>query len=62
MSERYEQSSIIITSNHSFGEWGTIFHDETIAAAIIDRVIHHADIHFTKGDSYRTRNKTTQKN
>lgn len=61
VSERYEQSSIIITSNRSFSEWGTIFHDETIAAAIIDRLIHHADIHLTKGDSYRTRNKTIQK-
>lgn len=60
VSDRYEQSSLIVTSNRAFSEWGTIFHDETIAAAIIDRLVHHADIHTTKGDSYRTRTHKSQ--
>lgn len=52
-SERYERGSIMITSNLEFGEWGNIFHDEIMAAAIIDRLIHNSIIKSFKGTSYR---------
>lgn len=52
-SERYEKGSIMITSNLEFGEWGNIFNDEIMAAAIIDRLIHNSIIKSFKGQSYR---------
>ena len=52
-SERYEKGSIIVTSNLEFGEWGNIFNDEIMAAAIIDRLIHNSTIKSFKGQSYR---------
>lgn len=52
-SERYEKGSIMITSNLEFGEWGNIFNDEIMAAAIIDRLIHNSVIKSFKGPSYR---------
>jgi len=44
ISKRYEVGSIILTSNKAFDEWGTILGDEVIAAAIIDRLVHHSHI------------------
>lgn len=52
-SERYEKGSIMITSNLEFGEWGNVFNDEIMAAAIIDRLIHNSVIKSFKGQSYR---------
>ena len=52
-SERYEKGSIVVTSNLEFGEWGNIFNDEIMAAAIIDRLIHNSTIKSFKGQSYR---------
>lgn len=52
-SERYEKGSIIVTSNLEFSEWGNIFNDEIMAAAIIDRLIHNSTIKSFKGQSYR---------
>ena len=52
-SERYEKGSIVVTSNLEFGEWGNIFNDEIMAAAIIDRLIHNSAIKSFKGQSYR---------
>ncbi len=52
-SERYEKGSIMIISNLEFGEWGNIFNDEIMAAAIIDRLIHNSIIKSFKGSSYR---------
>lgn len=52
-SERYEKGSIMIISNLEFGEWGNIFNDEIMAAAIIDRLIHNSIIKSFKGPSYR---------
>jgi len=60
VSTRYETSSIIITSNLEFARWGETLTDPTVAAALIDRLVHHADIIPLKGDSYRTRNRRTQ--
>ncbi len=41
VSARYERGSIILTSNKSYGDWGTIFGDPIIATAILDRLLHH---------------------
>lgn len=50
---RYERGSLIITSNHPFSEWGSIFVDETMAVAAADRLIHHGYIFEVTGESYR---------
>jgi DNA replication protein DnaC len=56
-SARYERASLIVTSNKPFSAWGEIFGDETTAVAMIDRLVHHAEILSLKGDSYRLRGK-----
>jgi DNA replication protein DnaC len=57
VSARYERASMIVTSNKPFSAWGEIFGDEVVAAAMIDRLVHHAEILALKGDSYRLRDK-----
>jgi DNA replication protein DnaC len=57
VSARYEQASLIVTSNKAFSAWGEIFGDEVTAAAMIDRLVHHTEILALKGDSYRLRDK-----
>jgi hypothetical protein len=57
ISSRYERASVIVTSNKPFGRWGEVFGDDTVAAAMIDRLVHHADVISLKGDSYRLRNR-----
>jgi DNA replication protein DnaC len=56
VSSRYERASLIVTSNKEFGRWGEVFGDDTVAAAMIDRLVHHADVVALKGDSYRLKN------
>jgi len=53
IAHRYERGSLIITSNHPFSTWGSIFVDETMAVAAADRLIHHGYIFELKGESYR---------
>lgn len=53
VSTRYEQGSMIITSNQPFTGWGDMFTDPIIAAAMIDRIVHHANVIPMKGASYR---------
>ena len=48
---------MIITSNKPFGRWGEVFGDEVVAAAMIDRLVHHADVVSLKGDSYRLKGR-----
>jgi DNA replication protein DnaC len=55
VASRYEQGSILVTSNMPFGRWGEIFSDDIVAAAMIDRLVHHAEVLTLTGDSYRTR-------
>jgi len=55
VSIRYEHASLILTSNLPFSAWGTVFGDQTVAAAMIDRIVHHADVLTLKGASYRLR-------
>ena len=57
VSARYERASMIVTSNKAFSAWGEMFGDEVTAAAMIDRLVHHAEILALKGDSYRLRDK-----
>ncbi|MEE9298697.1 MAG: IS21-like element helper ATPase IstB [Acidimicrobiia bacterium] len=57
VSSRYEQSSLIVTSNKSFSAWAEIFGDAVAVAAMVDRLVHHAEIIVLKGDSYRLRGK-----
>ena len=44
MSSRYEHSSLILTSDLAFAHWGDIFGDQVFAAAMIDRIVHYADV------------------
>ena len=46
---------MIVTSNKSFVDWGEVFHDQILATAILDRLLHHAITVNIKGDSYRLR-------
>jgi DNA replication protein DnaC len=57
VSARYERASLIVTSNKPFGRWGEVFGDDIVAAAMIDRLVHHAEVIALKGDSYRLRNR-----
>lgn len=57
VSSRYEHASLILISNLPFSGWGGVFGDQAVAAAMIDRVVHHADVLTLKGASYRLRNR-----
>jgi DNA replication protein DnaC len=57
VSSRYERASLIVTSNKPFGRWGEVFGDDIVAAAMIDRLVHHADVVALKGDSYRLKDR-----
>lgn len=52
---RYEKKSLVLTTNLAFSEWTTIFPSATTATALIDRVVHHADVIAIEGKSYRLR-------
>jgi DNA replication protein DnaC len=54
---RHEQGFILVTSNMPFGRWGEIFSDDIVAAAMIDRLVHRAEVITLTGDSYRTRSR-----
>jgi DNA replication protein DnaC len=56
VSARYERASLIVTSNKPFGRWGEVFGDD-IVAAMIDRLVHHAEVVALKGDSYRLKDR-----
>ncbi len=57
ISRRYERGPMILTSNQSFGNWGEVFGDRVIAAAILDRMLHHATTISIRGNSYRLKEK-----
>ncbi len=57
VSSRYERASLIVTSNKPFSAWGEVFGDEVVATAMVDRLVHHAEILSLKGDSFRLRGK-----
>jgi DNA replication protein DnaC len=55
VSSRYEHASLVLTSNLPFSGWAGVFGDQAVAAAMIDRIVHHADVLTLKGASYRLR-------
>jgi len=57
VSSRYEHASLVLTSNLPFSGWGGVFGDQAVAAAMIDRIVHHADVLTLKGGSYRLRGR-----
>lgn len=59
VSRRYERGSVVITSNRGFEAWGEILGDAMVAAALIDRLVHHATMVTLKGKSYRLRERGT---
>jgi DNA replication protein DnaC len=59
VARRYERASIIVTSNRGFEQWGEILGDAMVAAALIDRLVHHATMIALKGKSYRLRQRGT---
>jgi DNA replication protein DnaC len=58
MARRYEHASTVLTSNKGFEEWGDVFGDDIMAAALIDRLVHHCHIVTIRGNSYRMRQHT----
>lgn len=58
IARRYEQGSIIVTSNLTFGQWDNAFaNDKVLTAAMLDRLLHHSHVLQCRGDSYRLREK-----
>ena len=55
--ERYERGSTILTSNKSFAEWGKLLNDEVLATALLDRLLHHAEVLTINGKSYRMKGR-----
>ena len=58
---RYEHGSIILTSNTSFAQWGTLLGDEVLATALLDRLLHHAEVIPINGRSYRMKERQTDR-
>jgi DNA replication protein DnaC len=54
---RYERGAILLTSNRSFGEWGALLGDEVLATALLDRLLHHAEVVAINGRSYRMKDR-----
>ena len=52
----YERASLIVTSNKPFGRWGEVFGDDVVAA-MIDRLVHYAEVIALKGDSYQLKDR-----
>lgn len=63
ISQRYERGSIVLTTNKAFKQWPTIFNgDSTITSALLDRLLHHAEIVLIEGTSYRMKDRLETSN
>lgn len=58
--DAYERQSVVITTNLEFSRWGSVFGDDQMAAAVIDRIVHHGRLVQFRGDSYRVRHALMQ--
>jgi len=58
--DRYEKGPIILTSNTSFSEWGTLLNDEVLASALLDRLLHHVEVISISGKSFRMKEHITK--
>jgi DNA replication protein DnaC len=58
MSRRYEHAATVLTSNKGFEDWGSIFGDDVMATALVDRLLHHCHVVNIRGNSYRMREHT----
>jgi DNA replication protein DnaC len=56
IADGYEKRSLIITTNLEFSRWGSVFGDDNMAAAVIDRLVHHGRLLQFRGESYRVKN------
>ena len=57
VSARYERGSILLTSNKSYGDWGSVFGDTVMATAVLDRLLHHSTTLNIRGESYRMKER-----
>ena len=57
VARRYERGSILLTANKAFSEWGSVFGDDVLASAILDRLLHHCDVISINGPSYRLKDR-----
>jgi len=57
VARRYERGSMLITTNQVVTQWGTVFGDEVLAAAILDRLLHHSHTLLIQGESFRLKQK-----
>ena len=55
--DRYEKGPILLTSNTSFSEWGALLNDEVLATALLDRLLHHAEVISISGKSFRMKDR-----
>jgi len=60
IASRYERRPTLLTSNKSLTEWGAIVQDASLAAAIVDRILHHGDVFYLKGPSWRVKGRLTE--
>ena len=57
VARRYERGSMLLTTNQMVSQWGSVFGDDVMAAAILDRLLHHSHTLMINGESYRLRQK-----